>query len=410
MAHVLVVPNPATLAASSTAAVASSAGPPASPLAFREQALRQFAAAALEGAVGGFGVTPRGFAPSLDSAPPDVQVLPGLGALILDEDSVDRAVLTSVLGAEVYDNVQIPLIAPFEAESMDAGAWHLDAIHVDGPRGDGLRGAGVLVGILDTGIDPDHPEFQGKTIHFQEFDSIGRPVGSQAHDAGRHGTHVSGLVAGNTVGVAPEADLAVAAVLTTPGSGGLSGSLLQIVAGFDWLITTSFRGEGADPGVDIVNASLGAPGYNPYLYRPVANARALGVLLIAAIGNSGDWGVGYHGSPGNYDVTVGVGAVDRSLQVASFSDWGPVPAHPGSTEPALCAPGVQVRSSVPGGGYASLNGTSMASPIVCGAAALLLEADPALRSNAPGLEAELHARASQPVSPTSRGGRGAFRF
>jgi hypothetical protein len=79
-------------------------------------------------------------------------------------------------------------------------------------------GAGILVGVLDTGIDATHPEFAGKTIHFAEYESAGTWVGSTARDAGNHGTHVCSLIAGTTYGVGPRADLAVAKPdLSAPG-------------------------------------------------------------------------------------------------------------------------------------------------------------------------------------------------
>jgi subtilisin family serine protease len=158
--------------------------------------------------------------------------------------------------------------------------------------------------------------------------------------------------------------------------------------------------------VDVVNGSIGGVGYDAFLYTPLAQARlALGTMFIGAIGNSGQYGINHHGSPANYDISVGVGAVDQEMRVAAFSDWGTVPEHPGVAKPDLCAPGCAVWSAVPGGGYEEMDGTSMATPLVTGAAALLLERDPALSLSVAALQSQLFALTSTPPSGP-RAGRG----
>ena len=99
-----------------------------------------------------------------------------------------------------------------------------------------------------------------------------------------------------------------------------SGGLVQICARLKRALTNSFR---TDPGVDVVSASLCSTGYNNYLYQSLANARiSPGTGMIAAIGNNGANGINNHGSPGNYDIVLGIGAVDNVDSVAPFSDWG----------------------------------------------------------------------------------------
>jgi serine protease AprX len=354
---------------------------------------------------------------------PLYQLLPSLGAVIMDEEAVDRKALEQT--AAVFENVLIPLVAPYRefvkldgewiAKSLTTATisstsfWHLEGIRADAARAKSLSGKGVLVGVLDTGIDSNHGELKGRLYTgsaFAEFDKTGAIINTAPRDAFDHGTHVCGLIAGQHVGVAPAASLAVAAVLTIPTAQGPAGYLTQIAAGLDWLLSTNFRGPNADPGVDIVNASLGGVGYDPYLYTPLAQARlALGTLMIAAIGNSGAYGINKHGSPGNYDITVGVGAVDPNDTVAAFSDWGTVTQHPGVAKPDMCAPGVDVWSCVPSGGYQTMSGTSMATPIVTGAAALLLEKDPTLSAVSANLQRQLFALTVTPPSGP-RAGRG----
>lgn len=297
-----------------------------------------------------------------------LDILEGISAIVIDDEFVDVKSLEGVFGLTVVPNIEVPLpeivVSEMQAPAED---WHLRQIGIQtGTEG----GKGILIGILDTGIDANHPEFAGKNIHFQEFDRIGRKLTNAARDAGDHGTHVSSIAAGNRAGVAPDADLAVAAVLTIRDQlGRMSGTLVQIVNGFNWLVTTKFRED--DPGVDVINASLGGAGFNTYLQQSVRTAFQLGVPLIAAIGNAGRAGAGHHGSPGNYPEVLSVGATDSSDVVADFSDWGisPPPTGPNYSVPELCAPGVDVFAAVPGGNYEPKSGTSMATPVVTGVAA-----------------------------------------
>jgi subtilisin family serine protease len=341
-----------------------------------------------------------------------VTILESIGAIIVDEETVDRVALEGVFQATVLDNVLVdPHLPQVGISTSGPVDWHLSHINVTAARNKNLNGSGVLVGVLDTGIDGSHSEFSGKTIHFMEFDKNGNqvPAGAPSRDAGSHGTHVCGLIAGSKVGVAPKADIAMAAVLTIPGPNGLAGYLVQILTGLNWLIKSDFRGPQANPGVDLVNASLGSPGFNPYLYSSLAQARqAAGTLIAAAIGNSGTLGIDHHGSPGNYDITVGVGAIDANGNVAGFSDWGTVPQFNNVPKPDLCAPGVAVTSSVPGNGYQAMSGTSMAAPIVTGTLALLLQKNPAHTLNVAGLLAALSTLVSTLTGAANiaRGGRG----
>lgn len=318
--------------------------------------------------------------------PADMRVLAGVGAILVDRDELDLEAIYSQPGVSVYPNVEIHMVHPdmeTVAEDPSGGAataegqyWHLEKVGLTAGQ---PGGEGIMIGVLDTGIDDSHPEFTGKIVRFREFDKDGRVVEGPARDAGNHGTHVSSIAAGRQCGAAPDADLAVAAVLTTPDAQGrLFGYLKQITAGMDWLVQHQFRP--GRRGVDVVNASLGGSGYHAYLEQPVLNGLAAGISMIAAIGNDGRRGDGFHGSPGNYRTTLSVGASDAEDVTAIFSDWE-LSGQDGRIQypvPNLSAPGVNVLAAIPGNRYARMSGTSMATPLVSGIAARRMSANPAL--------------------------------
>jgi subtilisin family serine protease len=248
----------------------------------------------------------------------------------------------------------------------------------------GTMGQGVKVAVLDTGVAIDHPDIDLYTTNksnetypggWAEFDSNGTRVpGSVPHDSGQHGTHTSGTVSGGNasgeyIGVAPEVSLMHGLVL--PGG---SGTFTQVAAGMQWAVAND---------ADVVSMSLSAPGYSSEMIEPTQNIEASGAILVAAAGNSGE---GSSGSPGNVYDAVAAGASTENRSIASFSsgevvntsaDWGT--AAPKSwpatyVVPDAAAPGVDVKSSIPGGGYAEFNGTSMATPHMAGTVALMLSA------------------------------------
>lgn len=419
---------PAAAAAAAAGAVGESFGATASvadTLAQRRSALVGMAAA-IGGQPGDGGGGPgataataravlESFGTASDEAalPKGMDVLEGIGAIVVDDAEVDIAALSQVVGLEVVENIALYLPDPVEAEAV-AGPmalpdedWHLTTI---GLTASGSGGAGTIVGVLDTGIDAQHAEFAGKTVHFAEFDPVGRLISTTARDAGDHGTHVASTVAGRLAGVAPDAGLAVAAVLTQVTADGRNfGSLIQIVNGFNWLVVTQF-GAGGPPGVDVINASLGGSGFNTYLQSAARKARGVGIGLIAAIGNDGRKGGGRHGSPGNYPEVLGIGASDSTDTVARFSDWGDPgpqsgPFGPSYPVPAFSAPGVDVFAAQPGGGFQRMSGTSMATPVVAGVAARRIAANANLRRNPSALFLDLQANLA-PVTPHGLGNRG----
>jgi subtilisin family serine protease len=238
----------------------------------------------------------------------------------------------------------------------------------------GTGGAGIVVAVLDTGIDYTHPALGGgygpgfKVAGGYDFiNGDDDPM-----DDNGHGTHVAGTVAANApglIGVAPDATLLAYKVLSAQGSGATSG----IIAAIERSVDPNGDGDPSDR-VDVINLSLGGPGdaEDPGS-RAVDNAVAAGVVVVAAAGNDG--GVATIGSPGSALHAITVAAVDDDSNVTSFSSRGPSTRLLGF-KPDISAPGFQVVSTKMGGGVVALNGTSMAAPHVAGVAALLRKLNP----------------------------------
>jgi subtilisin family serine protease len=232
--------------------------------------------------------------------------------------------------------------------------------------------------VLDTGVEADHPDLEGKVTAWAEFDADGWEVpDSKPHDTDRHGTHCAGTIAGGNasgrwIGIAPEAEIAAALVLN-----GGSGTDAQVLAGIDWAI---------DQKVDAISMSLGGLWLDVEVPDPftaaLLSALAAGIPVVSAIGNEGSQTTGL---PGNDWFAFSVGATDEQDRAAGFSggrthivresrylDPNDLPLV--YSKPEVSAPGVAVQSSVPGKKWAVFNGTSMATPHVAGAIALLLSA------------------------------------
>ncbi|HRY28720.1 MAG TPA: S8 family serine peptidase [Elusimicrobiota bacterium] len=243
----------------------------------------------------------------------------------------------------------------------------------------GVTGAGVRIGHLDTGLDASHPALQGKLAAWAEFDADGRPVpGSQPHAAGFHGTHTAGILVGNTaggepLGVAPDAKLLSALVLNSDG-----GTFLQVIAGMQWALDPDGN-LSTDDGARLLNMSLGANGHYAVFDAVVDRLLEVGVLPVFAIGNGGP---GQTTSPGNVRGVLAVGATTEEDTVAYFSGGEEkMGAGQPLLKPEISAPGSGIRSTMPGGTFASYSGTSMATPHVAGAAALLWEANPSMTAS-----------------------------
>lgn len=322
----------------------------------------------------------------------------GANIVEMSEEEADR-LRHELPDALVLRDQRIELIKPkrptadAKAQVAEPELWHLRAIGLDAARKEGFTGTGknVTVAVLDTGIDPTHPELDSKVTGAYTFDVNAweaQPM-QPAEDTEGHGTHVAGLICGTNVGVAPDATV-LSGVMIPKGFGMLSDFILAI----EWA--------GSQPEVPIVNMSAGIPGYLPEMREEVANLLAVGILPVIATGNEGR---NKTRSPGNYIEVLSVGASDANGRVASFSSGGNLIAdnHQYSI-PDLVAPGKEVYSSVMGGGYEAWDGTSMATPIVSGVAALILEKHPNITVS--DLEDVLLSTCKDLGEPEIRQGRG----
>lgn len=244
--------------------------------------------------------------------------------------------------------------SPAPSQPAQSTPWGIDRI--DAPAAWGTTvGTGVRIAIVDTGIRNDHQDLRnaGGSSRVVLGPNFSNPAKTSVDDNG-HGTHCAGIAgAGNNsigvVGVAPDCTLIAVKVLDKQGSGWLS----NIIAGVDWAAGNS----------DVISMSLGSTSNVQALHDSVDAAVASGVPVIAAGGNEGDIGSPplY---PAAYSSVVAVAATNSSDGVPVWSTRG--------SYLDIAAPGVSVLSTWKDGGYRTLNGTSMATPHVAGAAALLI--------------------------------------
>ncbi|MFD3570283.1 S8 family serine peptidase [Streptomyces sp. NPDC058667] len=237
----------------------------------------------------------------------------------------------------------------------------------------GYDGKGVKVAVLDTGIDVDHPDVADLIDGTASF-----VPGEGVTDVNGHGTHVAGTIVGSGAasggankGVAPGADLIVGKVL---GGAEGSGQNSWVMAGMQWA---------AESGADVVNMSLGdsypTDGSDPMSQMVDALSARYGTLFVTAAGNAGPESIS---APGAAASALTVAATDKRDRLASFSSTGPL-AVSGGMKPDIAAPGVDITAArsqdMTDGGeglYRTLSGTSMATPHVAGAAAILAQRHP----------------------------------
>ncbi|MGH3347017.1 MAG: carboxypeptidase regulatory-like domain-containing protein, partial [Nocardioides sp.] len=308
-----------------------------------------------------------GFAASVDRA--------GLDAL---------AALPQVASITADEEVQLPEPEPTSAPKLPT--WGVERVRATEVWGQfGNRGSGVVLGLMDSGVDLQHPaltdSWRGATGDPAKswFVSTGEDYATPGDGFG-HGTHVAGTMVGGppgeVVGVAPGATWIAAKIFNDGGGASTSG----IHAAFQWMLAP-----GGDPAArpDVVNNSWGASAPNHPEYRPDVQAWvAAGIVPVFSNGNDGP-SAGTVGSPGSFPESFGVGATDVNGVIASFSSRGPV-TWDGTelTKPDISAPGHHVISAFPAdlgyGEYVDLSGTSMAAPHITGVAGLVLAGNPSL--------------------------------
>ena len=274
--------------------------------------------------------------------------------------------------------------------------WNVERVKAPEVWEMGIDGAGTVVASIDTGVQWDHPALKEK------YRGYNKASGAVSHDynwfdatAGQatpyddqgHGTHVTGTMVGsepngaNQVGVAPGAKYIAVKAFTA--SGGSDTDLLEAA---EWILApTDAEGNArVDMAPDVVNNSWGGgAGLDEWYRDVVVNWRAAEIFPEFSAGNTtltNPGGAGSVAAPANYPESFATGATDINNTVANFSLRGPSPYA--ETKPDISAPGVNIRSSVPGGIYeGGWNGTSMAGPAVAGVAALLRQVDADLTVN-----------------------------
>ncbi|HEV3412636.1 MAG TPA: S8 family serine peptidase [Puia sp.] len=276
-----------------------------------------------------------------------------------------------------------------------AATWGVQAINV---LGTSLTGKGVKVAVLDTGFDFTHPDFSGRTIHRKSF------VGTkQAIDKEGHGTHTAAVVGGGKktkggarYGVASGARLYIGKIMDDNGEG----SDMQALAGIEWAL---------DKGCQVISMSLGASadeggGYS-LIYEQVGQIAAeRNCLLIAAVGNESERELGIVAAvnhPANCPSIMAVGGLTTGLEVAEYSCAG---TGEGMGQVDIAAPGDDILSAKPGGGYRRQSGTSMATAFVAGLAALMWEQFP--KASAGEIWAKMVQQARRLALPASDVGAG----
>jgi serine protease AprX len=258
--------------------------------------------------------------------------------------------------------------------NIERTEWAFDITQIKDMNANGYDGEGVIVGIVDSGIDIDHPDLDHINITAWKDYVNGR---TEPYDDQGHGTHIAGIIAAQGVidGVAPMVKMVIVKAISQSGSGSDS----DVAAGIDFAV---------DNGADVICLSLG--GMARFLNIGDDTASACndaidqGVVVVAAAGNDGESDDGDVSSPATVDGVIAVGAIDENKLIASFSSIGdndgflPLPfddRNDPDKKPEVVAPGVEIVSTHLDDGYAKASGTSQATAFVAGGMVLVLDAN-----------------------------------
>lgn len=327
------------------------------------------------------------FAGAVKRRPGSVRTYSALPFMALEVTPAELDKLTAdPLVSSITENGSVPLLLEESAPQIRAPeAWSL-----------GYTGRGQTVAIIDSGVDKTHPFLAGKVVAEACYSASFCPNGARSDTAPGsarpcgftdcdHGTHVAGIVAGREQyfsGIAPDATLIAINVFspstTSPGS--ISAQWSDIIAGLNHVfeLRNSYRIAAANVSIGGGKFSRSCDGFMPALTQAIANLRSAGIATVIASGNSGySNGIA---APACVSSAVSVGAV-------SDADWGTCWGTPTAADKVACysnsasilsllAPGSAITSSVPGGGYDTWHGTSMAAPHVAGAFAVIRQMVP----------------------------------
>jgi subtilisin family serine protease len=292
----------------------------------------------------------------------------------------------------VEENGTVRLADYEKAPAINTIEWNLTKVRADSVwRQRGYTGQGVVLGIIDTGVDVTHPVF-GNRWRQQDgwYDAINGQT--SPYDDNGHGTFAMGIAVGagglDTIGVAIGATFIAAKGLSAGGGG----TFAQLDSCLQWYAYL----EGIERGAAAVINAWGGARSETHFWQGCRNLQLLGTSLAFSVGSAGP-GPGTVAAPGNYSCLFGLGATDIADAIGSFSARGPapdslpwdssaawldpqwgtrIPNH--HIKPDLVAPGVNVRSSYNSHGFATMSGTSWGPPHLAGAIALLKEKNPIL--------------------------------
>ncbi|MDO8495504.1 MAG: S8 family serine peptidase [bacterium] len=280
---------------------------------------------------------------------------------------VEQVKVLQVLPEEIKETVSGKETKNTRLVPADQTPWGIETVYGDSKIASTSGGRGVMVAVLDTGVNTAHPDLKARVSKCRDFTNARIPmVEGKCEDKNGHGTHVAGIIAADggidglgIYGIAPEASLFAFKVC------GISGACYAD----DVAVAIA---QAADDGANIINLSLGSDSASKLITDAVNYAVSKKVLVVAAAGNDGPYpaSIDY---PAAQSEVIGVGAFDDKFVMAGWSSQGinkkTTPYKVEEQDIEFAAPGVNIESAWKNGGYAVLSGTSMAAPFVAGLAA-----------------------------------------